>query len=126
MISLIPLADNYTIYQLPDYQHIPDLFFEAGFFSVTKTDDEVSVITNCTLRFENLKSASGWRGFKVKGILDFSISGIINEITCPLKENNISVFVISTFNTDYIFVKDASFSKVVEIFKKTENISVTA
>jgi hypothetical protein len=72
----------------------------------------------------NTKSDTDWQGFKVEGILDFSLIGIINEITKPLKDNKISVFVISTFNTDYIFVKKESFQKANEIFKMTENINI--
>jgi hypothetical protein len=124
MINLIPLNDNYTICQLSDYKDIPESIFSAGFFSVTKTDDEVSLITNCTIRLENIRSVSNWKGFKVEGILDFSMTGIINELTLPLKENNIPVFVTSTFNTDYLFVKEEVFEKAVDAFKKAKNINI--
>jgi uncharacterized protein len=50
--------------------------------------------------------------------------GIINDLTKPLKENKISVFIISTYNTDYLFVKSDSFAKAIEIFKLTNNINV--
>ncbi|MBN1926684.1 MAG: ACT domain-containing protein [Prolixibacteraceae bacterium] len=122
MINLIVLPGEYTIYQLNDTRDIPLPIFDSEFYSVTKTDDEVSVLTNCPFRFDNLKSEKGWRGFKVDGIIDFSIVGIIHEITKPLKENGISVFVVSTFNTDYIFVKKESFQKAISLFKKTDSI----
>ena len=124
MINLIPLADNFTIYQLNDDQKIPSQIFNSGFYSLTKTGDEVSIVTNCSVNIENLKSSSDWRGFKVEGILDLSLTGIINDITKPLNDNKISVFVISTFNTDYIFVKSESFNKAIEIFKMSENINI--
>ena len=124
MITLIHLEDKYTVYQVADYEDIPSEIFESSFCSVTKTDEEVSIVTNCSSRFDNIKSSDGWRGFRVKGILDFSLVGIINEITGPLKENKIPVFVISTFNTDYVFVKDGSLQDAIEAFKITGGIEV--
>ena len=124
MITLIPLNDLFSIYQLTNKQEIPPDIISSGFFSVTKTDDEISIVTNCRTDFEFLKSGKKWKGFKVDGILDFSLVGIINEITKPLKDNGISVFVLSTFNTDYIFVMKDSFDKAIDIFKFTDNIRV--
>jgi uncharacterized protein len=124
MISLIPLDDIYSIYQLKDKQEIPFEILSSGFYSITKTDDEISIVTNCSIDFEFLKSSKNWKGLKVEGILDFSLVGIIHDITRPLKNNGISVFVLSTFNTDYIFVKEDCFDKTIEIFKQTDNIRI--
>ena len=122
MITLLPLEDNYVIYQVADYKDIPSEIFKSGFYSITKTDEEISIVSNCTVLSGDIKSSKGWKGFRVEGILDFSLVGIINEITAPLKENKISVFVISTFNTDYIFVKEESFNKAIEVFKNGNSI----
>jgi uncharacterized protein len=124
MITLIPLKDNFTIYQVTDYNKIPPDIFKSCFFSITSTGEEISIITNCTTRFGDIKSSEGWKGFRVEGMLDFSMVGIINEITKPLKDNRVSVFVISTYNTDYIFVKCEFFERSLEIFRRTENIAV--
>jgi uncharacterized protein len=124
MIDLIPLDDIYSIYQLTDKQEIPPEIISSGFYSMTKTEEEISIVTNCKTDFEFLKSGKKWKGFKVDGILDFSLVGIINEITKPLKENGISVFILSTFNTDYIFVTEDSFNKTKDIFKSTDNMMI--
>jgi len=124
MITLIPLTDSFTIYQLNDYQKIPSQIFDSGFYSLTRTGDEISIVTNCDVNFKDLKSGGDWKGFKVEGILDLSLTGIINDITRPLKDHKISVFVISTFNTDYIFVKSRSFNRAIDIFKMSENINI--
>jgi hypothetical protein len=123
MINLITLPGNYSIYQINDKQKIPSEIFDSGFYSITKTSDEVSIVSDCNVDFENCKRDSDWRGFKVEGILDFSLIGIINDLTKPLKDKQISVFVISTFNTDYIFVKGESFNMAMEIFNEAENIN---
>ncbi len=119
MITLIPMDDIFTVYKLSDFRDIPSHDFNKGFLSVTVTGDEISLITNRPAQFNFLRSEGGWKGFRVAGILDFSLTGIIHDITSPLKENNIPVFVISTFDTDYLFVKAISFEKVTEIFKRT-------
>ena len=124
MITLIPLKDIFSIYQLANNQEIPPEIISSEFFSVTKTDEEISIVTNCRTDFEFLDSGKKWKGFKVDGILDFSLVGIINEISKPMKDNGISVFVLSTFNTDYIFVMKDSFDKAMDIFKFTDNIRV--
>ncbi len=77
MITLIPLNDIYSIYQLTDIKSVPSEIYNSGFFSVTSTDDEISVVTNCKTKFPDLKSSEGWKCFRVEGILDFSLVGII-------------------------------------------------
>src|SRR5512133_545411 len=126
MITLVPLDDQFTIYQLADFKSVPSEIYNAGFFSVTSTGDEISVVTNCKTKFPDLKASEGWKGFRVKGILDFSLVGIINEITRPLKDKKISVFVISNFNTDYLFVKEEYLLIATEKFKMTDNKKVVA
>ena len=124
MISLIPLVDKFSIYQLTDKQEIPIEIITSGFYSITKTNEEISIVTNCNLDFEYIKSNKTWKGFKVDGILDFSLVGIISDITKPLKDKGISVFVLSTFNTDYIFVKEEFFEKANDIYKFADNIMI--
>ncbi|HBH84135.1 MAG: hypothetical protein A2X03_02160 [Bacteroidetes bacterium GWA2_40_15] len=124
MITLIPLAGSFTISQVSDYGKIPPEIFESEFFSITKTGEEISVITNCTTKLPGIKSSEGWKAFRVKGILDFSLVGIINEITGPLKDHKITVIVISTFNTDYIFVPEESFRKAIDVFRLSGSINV--
>jgi hypothetical protein len=124
MITLIPLVGNFTISQLSDYGKIPKEIFESEFYSITKTGEEISIISDCETSFPDIRSSEGWKCLRVEGILGFSLVGIINEITRPLKDNKIPVFVLSTFNTDYIFVKDESFRKALEVFRLSGSIIV--
>lgn len=124
MITLIPLSGNFTFSQVSDYSSIPPEIFKSGFYSVTKTGEEISIISDCTTQFPGIKSSQGWKAFRVEGILDFSLVGIINAITGPLKENKITVNVLSTFNTDYIFVKNESFRTAIEVFMLSGSINV--
>jgi hypothetical protein len=120
MINLIPLEDTYSIYQFTDEQEIPLEIITSGFYSITKTKDEISVVTNCPTDFEFFKSDKNWKGFKVNSVLDFSLVGIIHDLTQPLKDNGIAVFVLSTFNTDYLFVKEENFDRTVDIYRNID------
>ena len=124
MIELIPLKDTFTIYKVNNDKEIPVEIMDAEFYSITKTSDEISIVSNCKTEYKNLKSETGWKAIKVDGILDFSMVGILHDLTRPLKENNISVFVLSTFNTDYLFVKKEMFELTLEVLKNTPNIQI--
>jgi hypothetical protein len=124
MISLIPLNDTYSIYQFADVREIHSEIISSGFYSITRTQDEISVVTNCPTDFEFFQSNKNWKGFKVDGVLDFSLVGIIHDLTKPLKDNGIAVFVLSTFNTDYLFVKEENFIKTIDIYRFTDNIMI--
>ena len=124
MIHLQVLPDTFFICQIGLDEAIPQSVFALNFYSVTKTSDEISIITNSFIEMPSAKINAGWKGFKVEGVLDFSLTGIINRITKPLKENNISVFVTSTYNTDYVFVKEANLEKTIEVLNNTPDISI--
>jgi hypothetical protein len=123
MITLVILEGEFSIIQIDCDQSIPASVFDCSFYSVTKTNDEMSIIVNQQVDIPSARISTGWRGFKVDGILDFSMVGIIYNLVAPLKENGISVFVTSTYNTDYLFVKEASFNRSVEIFEKAGYIT---
>lgn len=124
LIELNPLVDSYSIYIMDEGQEIPSSMLSSSFFSVTSTPEEISVITNSQAEFPRIRSDKGWKGFKVEGILEFSMVGILHAIIGPLKDFGISVFVVSTFNTDYIFVKEKHFERAKEIFATTENLNL--
>ena len=59
----------------------------------------------------------GWKAFCIQGALDFSLIGILSKIATVLANNNISIFVVSTYNTDYILIKNEDYQKSLEILK---------
>ena len=82
------------------------------------TDDEISLV--CPTRDTpsgTIEREDGWRGFRIKGTLDFSLTGILSRISALMADDGIGIFAISTYNTDYIFVKDRSFDRSLEILK---------
>ncbi len=102
-LELIDL--DLTIAKLATVDDLESLFSKASFFSLTKTEDEVSLVIDTACAPSNQFVSSGWNAFKLIGPLDFSLVGILEKVIHPLSKNDISVFAVSTFDTDYILVK---------------------
>ena len=105
-MNLIILKKRYSIYKFKSDCVLPDWVYLSDFYSITKTKDELSVIAIQTDSIsEKITCSKDWRILKVDGPLDFSLIGIIADISIILKEKKISIFTISTYDTDYILVK---------------------
>lgn len=89
----------------------PEFYMSEGFLNIVRTDEEVSVVCESTKMppLAPEQNVGGWKAFKVQGPLDFSLTGILAAISSALAEKKISIFAISTFDTDYILVKKESF-----------------
>lgn len=62
-----------------------------------------------------IEREDGWRGFRIQGVLDFSLIGILSKLSAILADNGIGIFAVSTFNTDYILVKEKNFEKALDV-----------
>ena len=82
------------------------------------TDEERSLVCPTELVPGNtIERNDGWRAFRIEGVLDFSLIGILSKISMCLAENGIGIFAISTFNTDYVLTKENDFSKAIEVLE---------
>ena len=123
------LKTKLAVIRLPPTKSIPSALLSSkytSFLSITKTTDELSIVcseeimNNDTTAITNdadAKVENGWVAFKVQGPLDFAWTGILSSLANPLAENGISIFAISTFDTDYILVKDDNGDKTAEVFR---------
>jgi hypothetical protein len=109
------LDGTYAVCQMENTEKVPSWVEEKGFFSVTKTEDEISVVMLQDKISKEIKAEKDWRILKVEGTLEFSLIGILAKISSVLAENQISIFVISTFNTDYILVKEEKIEKAMAV-----------
>ena len=112
------LQGTYAVCQIKDTENILNCFDEKDFFSITKTEDEISVVMLQDKISSDVKVEKDWRILKVEGTLDFSLIGILAKISEILAKNSISIFVISTFNTDYILVKEEKVEKAILVLSK--------
>ena len=93
---------------------IDDIDLNAGFYFIGRTDEEISLV--CRTEDTPLHTASredGWRGFRIRGELDFSLVGILAKLTGILAGEGIGLFAVSTYNTDYVLVKRGCFDRAM-------------
>jgi len=110
-MDLFVLPQAFTVCQLSDVSGV-DFSREFVFFS--RTDDELSLVCETSFTPANtLAREDGWRGFRVSGVLDFSLIGILAQISGILAAQSISIFAVSTYNTDYIFTKADVFDRAI-------------
>ena len=84
-----------------------DIDLTKKFYFISKTDEEISLVCITDDTPDNtLEREDGWKAFRIQGTLDFSLIGILSKISTILAENKIGIFAVSTFNTDYILVKE--------------------
>ena len=87
----------------------------ADFCFIGKTDEELSLVCRTEdTPSETLERDDGWRGFRIQGSLDFSLIGILSKLSGILAEHKIGIFAVSTYNTDYILVKEENFERALE------------
>jgi len=114
--SLVILANEFSVCRLdPNADYIPD--FSNWFLSITKTEDELSVVCEESKAPPGSRSEPGWKCLKVEGPLDFGLTGILSGISGVLAGNEISIFAVSTFDTDYILLKKHSLSLAIKALK---------
>ncbi len=106
---------SFTVHQLAPDGEIPENIFQCAFYSISRTDQELSIVCPSSLAVNSEKSEPGWSCLKIHGPLDFSLTGILADISGSLARAGIGIFAISTFDTDYILVK----SEHLEEAKKT-------
>ncbi len=95
---------------------IADVDTAADFFFLGKTDEELSLVCRTEDTPEKtIERDDGWRGFRIQGVLDFSLIGILAKISRILADHRIGIFAMSTYNTDYILVKEENFERALDI-----------
>jgi hypothetical protein len=105
-VTLRVLPVRLAISRLPPESPIPDWASAGAFLSITRTVDELSIVCPETSVPPGTHSEPGWRALQVKGPLDFALIGILASIAQPLSVARIPIFAVSTFDTDYVLVRD--------------------
>lgn len=98
---------------------IEEIDMSGGIYFIGKTDEELSLVCETSRTpTATLARDDGWRGFRVEGVLDFSLIGILSKLSGILAENKIGIFAVSTFNTDYILVKEENLERAIAALKE--------
>lgn len=105
------LSQKFTVCKLSDMENI---VLKSDVFFLAKTDEEISLVCETACAPQNItRREDGWKAFRIQGELDFSLIGILSKISTILAENQIGIFAVSTYNTDYILVKEENFEKAM-------------
>lgn len=96
---------TFAVCRLEPHLPVPEWAGKGAFSSVTRTRTELSVVCEESLVPADTRCEKGWRAFQVEGPLDFGLTGILASIAQPLASAGISIFAVSTFDTDTILVK---------------------
>jgi len=116
-LSLLP--ERYAIVGLSPLADLPKWAIQGVFFSVTRTNDELSIVVEESRVPEGIQLQGGWRVIKVHGPFVLSEVGVLAALAGPLAAARISLFVVSTFDTDYLLVSSENLDAAVGVLERT-------
>lgn len=106
---------DFSVCQVEDYSLVN---LESEYCFIGKTDEERSLVcAESEVPSNVIKREDGWKAICICGVLDFSLIGILSEIAAVLADNAISIFAVSTYNTDYILIKSEDYQRGLEALK---------
>jgi hypothetical protein len=119
-VHLKLLPEVLAVCQLAPEAAIPSWVWQSSksLLSISYSLDELSVICEARVVPEGVRCEPGWRAIKVQGPLDFSLTGILAALATPLALSGIPIFAISTFDTDYILVKEAQIKQAQQVLEQ--------
>ena len=107
------IQGDFTVCKVTDYSQVN---LDAEFCFTGKTDEERSLVClTCDTPANTTEREDGWRGFRIQGVLDFSLLGILSKISGLLADTKIGIFAVSTYNTDYVLVKAEDEMKALSV-----------
>ena len=107
------LEQSFSVCQVEDYSLVN---LDAEYCFIGKTDEETSLVCAAGDVPQNvIRRDDGWRVFRIQGVLDFALIGILAGIASTLAENGVSIFAVSTYNTDYVLVKEENYQKALDV-----------
>ena len=112
-LTLTALPERFAICRLDRKESIPCWAHQRDFSSITYTREELSIVCPEEAVPKEVSREDGWRCFEVEGPLPFELTGILADLSDALSQERISIFAISTFDTDYILVKSEDFQRAI-------------
>ncbi|GGM38166.1 amino acid-binding protein [Longimycelium tulufanense] len=117
-LTLDLLPERYVIARFAPDEALPEGVWQAGgLVSVTRAPGELSVVCPETVTLEGARVEQGWRALAVRGPLDFALTGIMADLSGALADAGISLFAISTYDTDYVLVREQDLDGAVRALR---------
>lgn len=118
ILTLRKLSETFAIHSLSRDSQLPDALFSAPVFFLAKTFDEISIVLPQHIEIDSEDVEYDWQAFEVVGPLDLSLTGILSSISTVLANEKISIFAVSTFDTDYVLVKSNNIEQATQALIK--------
>ena len=116
--NLTVLPDALAVVRLAAGANLPTWSAQGAFFSVTRTSDELSIVCSARQVPAGVAAQTGWRALKVAGPFALSEVGVLAALAEPLAKANVSIFVISTFDTDYLLVAETQLAAAIAALRE--------
>jgi hypothetical protein len=123
-LTLRLINEQFAIHSLSESATIPGEVFSASMFFIAKTFDEISIVLPQSIMIESDEVELNWQALEVVGPLAFTMTGILSNISTVLANEKISIFAISTFDTDYILVKGECMDKAIEALRANQYLVI--
>ncbi len=117
-LTLVPIEGTYAVCRLEAEAPIPAWVGGGPFVSITRSADELSIVCRQETVPEGVRCERPWRCLRIAGTLDFALVGVLASLLDPLADAGISVFLVSTFDTDYLLVKEQDLRRAVEVLRR--------
>ena len=115
MMEIKKIDHNFSVCQVEDYSLVN---LNSAYSFIGKTDEEKSLVCITDEVPANvIQQDDGWKAFRIQGVLNFSLIGILAKIAAALADNGISIFAVSTYNTDYVLMKKENYQKALDVLK---------
>jgi hypothetical protein len=119
-LTLLVLPGELAIVRLPPDAHVPPWAFSpvpGTMWSMTRTDDELSLVRGAEAVPSDARAERGWRALRIAGTIDFALTGVLASVLGPLGAAAISIFAVSTYDTDYVLVREHALSAAVDVLR---------
>ena len=117
-LDLDVLPGAFAICRWPAGEALPAWVNHGGFVSVTRTPTELSAVCAAEAVPAGTVCEAPWRMFAVRGPIDFALTGVLASLATPLADAAITIFAVSTYDTDYVLVRAADLERAVEVLTK--------
>jgi len=121
-LSLVVLPERLAICRLAADEPVPACPDQAQFWSVTRAGDELSVVLPAAAVPSGWQADSGWRCLKVLGPLDLGLTGVLASVAVPLAQARVTIFAVSTYDTDYVLVKEGDVAKACDALRAAGHV----
>lgn len=120
-LTLYLLPHILGIARLNPTSNVPSYVWDQPFLAIIRTPNELTIVSRVEALMECEPIEPGWRALEVEGPLDFSLTGILASLASPLAAAQISIFALSSFDTDYVLVRETDLEAAIQVLTQNKH-----